>query len=265
MLRVDYRSMEQRRRGFVLGAGGVLGAAWTIGALSALEELEGFDAGRCDVIVGTSAGSVLAALLGAGVGSATCWTTSSAEPGRPGPLAGYTYDHDRATGGALPTMPGRGWARPRLLMRAVRHPRSVSPLAAASSLLPARRGAPVDGPAPGRRDEPDRRVVAAPGGLDRRDGLRHRPAGRLRPACGRARGRARRGGARLLLDPGAGTPRRRSAVAATSTAAPARRRRWTCSPGWAWTRSSCSRRCARSTTTPQRRWAPGWSGRSGAR
>jgi NTE family protein len=120
----------------VLGAGGVLGAAWTIGALSALEELEGFEAGSCDYIVGTSAGSVLAALLGVGdlvddqLGRAV----------RDGPLAGYTYDHDRATGGALPTLPRPRMGSSRLLMRAVRHPRSVTPLAAASSLLPTGRG-----------------------------------------------------------------------------------------------------------------------------
>ena len=38
--------MTRTRRGLVLGAGGVLGAAWTIGALDALAEVEGFDAAR---------------------------------------------------------------------------------------------------------------------------------------------------------------------------------------------------------------------------
>ena len=47
------------RRGLVLGGGGVLGAAWMIGALSALEEHEGVDARHYDYIVGTSAGSVV--------------------------------------------------------------------------------------------------------------------------------------------------------------------------------------------------------------
>ena len=53
-----------KRRGLVLGAGGVLGFAWMIGALSALEQEEGFDARSVEMCVGTSAGSVLAALLG---------------------------------------------------------------------------------------------------------------------------------------------------------------------------------------------------------
>jgi NTE family protein len=124
----------------VLGAGGVLGAAWTIGALSALEELEGFEAGSCDYIVGTSAGSVLAALLGAGVKVSDLLDDQRGRVVTDGPLAGYSYDHDRATGGALPSLPRPRLGSSRLLMRAVRHPRSVTPLAAASSLLPTGRG-----------------------------------------------------------------------------------------------------------------------------
>ena len=79
---------EQRRRGLVLGAGGVLGASWTIGALSALEEAEGFSVGTCDYIVGTSAGSVLAALLGAGVGVGELVDDQLGRAVRSGPLAG---------------------------------------------------------------------------------------------------------------------------------------------------------------------------------
>ena len=55
------------RRGLVLGAGGALGAAWTVGALKVLADLEGYDPSAVDVVVGTSAGSVTAALLGCGV------------------------------------------------------------------------------------------------------------------------------------------------------------------------------------------------------
>jgi NTE family protein len=55
------------RRGLVMGAGGALGAAWTVGALGALSEVEGYNPQQCDVVVGTSAGSVVAALLGCGV------------------------------------------------------------------------------------------------------------------------------------------------------------------------------------------------------
>ena len=55
-------------RGLVLGAGGVLGAAWTIGALAAVREHLGWEPGTADVLVGTSAGSVLASALACGFG-----------------------------------------------------------------------------------------------------------------------------------------------------------------------------------------------------
>ncbi len=54
--------------GLVLGAGGVLGAAWTIGALAALREERGLDRRDASVLVGTSAGSVLAGFLGCAIG-----------------------------------------------------------------------------------------------------------------------------------------------------------------------------------------------------
>jgi len=64
------------RTGLVLGAGGVLGAAWTIGALAALESERGIDPRDVDVLVGTSAGSVLAGFLGCGIAVDVRWTTS---------------------------------------------------------------------------------------------------------------------------------------------------------------------------------------------
>ena len=56
------------RWGLVLGGGGVLGAAWLIGVLAALERSRGIDARDATLITGTSAGSVIGALLAAGVG-----------------------------------------------------------------------------------------------------------------------------------------------------------------------------------------------------
>lgn len=55
------------RYGLVIGAGAALGGAWALGALCSLQEREGFDPFRADVVVGTSAGSLLAALIGCGV------------------------------------------------------------------------------------------------------------------------------------------------------------------------------------------------------
>src|SRR5205085_2019426 len=51
-----------------LAAGGVLGAAWTAGALVALQERLPRPLGEVDLVVGTSAGSVMAAALRCGVG-----------------------------------------------------------------------------------------------------------------------------------------------------------------------------------------------------
>src|SRR5919107_4165856 len=53
--------------GLVLGAGGVVGAAWLIGALEALEAETGWDASTADHIIGTSAGSVVGALIADGI------------------------------------------------------------------------------------------------------------------------------------------------------------------------------------------------------
>src|SRR3978361_2369206 len=50
------------RHGLVIGAGAALGGAWAVGALCALAEAEGYDARAADVVVGTSAGSLLTAM-----------------------------------------------------------------------------------------------------------------------------------------------------------------------------------------------------------
>src|SRR3954453_18199337 len=55
------------RVGLVLGAGGVVGASWLIGALEALESETGWQPADADVIVGTSAGSVIGTLASTGI------------------------------------------------------------------------------------------------------------------------------------------------------------------------------------------------------
>jgi len=55
------------RRGLVIGAGAALGGAWALGALTALADVQGYDPAEADVVVGTSAGSVLAAMIGSHV------------------------------------------------------------------------------------------------------------------------------------------------------------------------------------------------------
>jgi NTE family protein len=55
------------RIGVVLGAGGVLGHAFHAGVLAAIAEATGFDPRTAERLVGTSAGSVVAALLAGGM------------------------------------------------------------------------------------------------------------------------------------------------------------------------------------------------------
>jgi NTE family protein len=53
--------------GLVLGAGGVMGGAWLTGGLEALATETGWDPAAADQVVGTSAGSMMGALLVSGV------------------------------------------------------------------------------------------------------------------------------------------------------------------------------------------------------
>jgi NTE family protein len=126
------------RRAIVLGAGGVLGFAWTLGALSALEEVAGFDTRDVDVIIGTSAGSVSAGLLACGLPVQAICRHHQGVPGPADPP--ITYDYNVSTGGVLPPRPGWRPGSPRLLLDSVRHPKRNSPLVALSGLLPTGRG-----------------------------------------------------------------------------------------------------------------------------
>lgn len=51
----------------VLGGGGILGEAWMSAVLAGMSEASGFDPRECEGFVGTSAGSIVAAALAAGV------------------------------------------------------------------------------------------------------------------------------------------------------------------------------------------------------
>ena len=59
------------RIGLVLGAGGAVGHAFHAGVLAALADETGWDAREAEVVVGTSAGSVVGALLRAGMSAKT--------------------------------------------------------------------------------------------------------------------------------------------------------------------------------------------------
>jgi NTE family protein len=126
------------RRGLVLGGGGVLGASWMIGALAALQDAYGWDPREAEVLVGTSAGSVLSGLLGCGV---TVETLVNHQRGVPAPGdPGADFDPDHASGGPLPPRPKIAIGSTSLLAQAVRHPRRLPPLAILSGLAPQGRG-----------------------------------------------------------------------------------------------------------------------------
>lgn len=153
------------RRGLVLGAGGVLGASWTIGALAAVEEELGFDPRAVEVIIGTSAGSVLATALGCGmrVGDLLSHQRGEARDAR------LAFDPDRDSGGALPPIPRPFPGSPRGLLHTALHPRSKTPMGAIAAALPKGRGSGaaigrlVDAvlPAGGWTEHPSTWIVAA--------------------------------------------------------------------------------------------------------
>lgn len=125
--------MAGKRTGLVLGAGGVLGAAWTAGALAALQEQVDTPLGEASVVVGTSAGSVLASVLrcGVGVDEIVAHQRGAALGGLPS-----LDELDRETGRGLPPLPRLRMGSLRLLAAAARAPHRVNPWVVASALVP---------------------------------------------------------------------------------------------------------------------------------
>ena len=125
------------KRALVLGGGGVLGGTWAVGALAALQEEFGFAAADVDIIVGTSAGSVLSALLGAGVSVDQLEQQYGDKPVTSGLLAGYAFDPVQATGGKRPGMPRLlGPGSPRLIGTSLRHLRQMPATTVLSAFMP---------------------------------------------------------------------------------------------------------------------------------
>ena len=125
-------------RGLVLGAGGVLGAAWTIGALAAVQEQYGWDPREADVLIGTSAGSVMAAMLGSGISVETLLNHQRGVVGPEDPEIAYDFDKD--SGGALPPRPKLRIGSPRGVVSSALRPWKVTPMTALSAVLPQGRG-----------------------------------------------------------------------------------------------------------------------------
>lgn len=115
----------------------MLGYAWMLGALAALEEVTGLDVRELDVAVGTSAGSVVAGMLGCGLSVEAMCRHHQGVPLPEDPVIAYDYN---GTGASLPPRPSMRPAAPRLLLEAVRRPGRTSPIVALSGLLPTGRG-----------------------------------------------------------------------------------------------------------------------------
>jgi NTE family protein len=142
----------RRRRGLVLGAGGFLGAAWTLGALSALQEATDWDLTTADLMVGTSAGAVLAMLLRSGLTVDDLYRDQLRASVGPGGPAAAALDATSGTAGpgaarvsrlpdfALepsgPTFPRLGVGSWPLLLHAMRNPAQVRPAAWCAALAP---------------------------------------------------------------------------------------------------------------------------------
>jgi NTE family protein len=129
------------RVGLVLGAGGVLGASWLIGALDALEAETGWRAVDAERIVGTSAGAVVGALAAGGIASEymsayaagrTLEGFAEAES-RADALSGRLLGSDYRLHRALPPIGPGSW---RLAVNTMLHLRSHSPAAVVAGWLP---------------------------------------------------------------------------------------------------------------------------------
>jgi NTE family protein len=129
------------RVGLVLGAGGVQGGAWLTGGLAALAEDTGWDPASAEIIVGTSAGSMIGSLLAAGLPPWFMVAHSRGESfeGMVDARGGFAADADRSAGAkfsidrrAFPLTPG---SLP-LIARSIIKPHRHTPAAVLAGWLP---------------------------------------------------------------------------------------------------------------------------------
>ena len=122
------------RVGLVFGAGGQTGAAWMTGALPALQDRLPRAISDADVVVGTSAGSVLAAGL-------RCRCSIEEMIGyQRGEVAGGLQALPPVKDGPLPPLPQPRMGSPALWCTAVLTPHRVHPRVSAAAWLPHGRG-----------------------------------------------------------------------------------------------------------------------------
>jgi NTE family protein len=113
----------------VLGAGGVLGAAWMTGALQAVQDRLPCPVGDVDLVVGTSAGSVLAAALRCGI---SIEEMIAHQRGQAVGVLANSSPRD-VTGGPWPLPPKLRVGSPRLVLTTLRAPHRMHPGVGASA------------------------------------------------------------------------------------------------------------------------------------
>ncbi|MET0762850.1 MAG: patatin-like phospholipase family protein [Thermoleophilaceae bacterium] len=128
--------------GLVMGAGGVLGGAWLTGGLDALARETRWDPGSAEYIVGTSAGSMIGALIAAGVPPWFMVAHSRGEvfEGLTGPDGRPAADADRAAGAVFRVhrgLPAIGPGSLRMAFTALRNPLRHTPLQMLAGWIPA--------------------------------------------------------------------------------------------------------------------------------
>lgn len=124
------------RVGLVLGAGGVLGAAWMTGALGAVQDRLPCPVGDVDLVVGTSAGSVLAAALRCGI------SIEEMIAHQRGEAMGVLENSpaSEVAGGAWPLPPRLRVGSPRLVLNTLLAPHRMHPGVGASAWVLRGRG-----------------------------------------------------------------------------------------------------------------------------
>jgi len=129
------------RVGLVLGAGGVMGGAWLTGALEALATETGWDPASAERIVGTSAGSMMGALLASGIppwfmvahSAGRTFEDLQDADGRPARSASRSAGANFRYSGGLPPLGPGSW---RLILDSVRAPNRHRPAAVLAGWLP---------------------------------------------------------------------------------------------------------------------------------
>ncbi|WP_297794387.1 patatin-like phospholipase family protein [uncultured Marinobacter sp.] len=123
-------SLSNKKVGLALGCGAVAGAAWSVPVLAELQRQLAWDARSADVLVGTSVGAVLAALLSTGVSI----DEMEGSLGSKSQSSGCDWNHDTSWGPWYPPLPKLQFSGLPLLRKGLRG--EVPPLTAICGVLP---------------------------------------------------------------------------------------------------------------------------------